>query len=494
MSSHDDSRGPTAEAPVSDDNHLSQSFSPTKPLALPERVSSLSHPHRSTQIPASSIPKRTSSKRQASWTSKFANKSVDDLMTIRYKIDKDIDASRKKVKRHISMDAEYWEGYLAIEQLRQEKTLVDSRIKLEEFERNNPDQDWHDEDEAATSKANYDGQKHIVSIVSKQIAKLRDRKASGSESWLRHFMTFRVGLDLPLSKGKRSKSHQHNMGKALSAVYGSSKRRRWCPVMRQWGSSKVVKAAHLFPWKQVDSMDEIFGQGASEEIFSPCNGLFLHVDIESALDKGLIAFVPDVDLEPADIDKPFQDQQERNNRLRAWETGPVKQYKLVVMNKTAKAVKEELFDQDKHGFTTLLDLHGRKLEFKTDFRPRARYVWWTFLYAVMRTASVQDTPSTKDTSPYDVQQHEVRKATRYWGTRGRYVKRNLVLGLIQELGQDVNSILDQVIDDDEEGDEQPEPALVASIALNAATARGEDDEEEDDEEEDDEEEDNEEEA
>ncbi|RSL44685.1 hypothetical protein CEP54_014592 [Fusarium duplospermum] len=478
MSSHDDSRGPTAKAPVSDDNHLSQSSSSTKPLDPPERTSSLSHHRRSTQISASSIPKRTSSKRQASWTSKFANKSVDDLQTIRNNIASQIEASRKKVKRHVSMDAQYWEGYLGIEQLRQDKTLVNSRIQLEKFEKDNPDQDWHDQEEAATSKAKYDGQKHIVSIVSKHIARLRDRKASGNESWFHHFMASRVGLDLPVGKGKRHGRDQTRMRKALETGYGASDGLHWCPVVQEWGSDKVVIAAHLFPWKQVDSMDDIFGQGASEEIFSPCNGLFLHTDIESALDKGFIAFVPDIDLEPANIGNPFQDQQERNDRLRAWETGPVKEYKLVVMNKNSKAVKKTLFDKKKYGFATLLDLHGRKLEFQNDFRPRARYVWWTFLSAVMHTASVQDTPSAQDAAPWDVQELEVRKATRYWGTRGRYVKRNLVLGFIQELGQDVNSILDQVIDD-EEGNEQPEPALVASMALNAATARGEEVEDED---------------
>ncbi|KAF4458750.1 hypothetical protein FALBO_14504 [Fusarium albosuccineum] len=47
-------------------------------------------------------------------------------------------------------------------------------------------------------------------------------------------------------------------------------------------------------------MDDIFGKGSVDEIFSPLNGLFLHVKVEAALDKGLIAIVPDVDLEPAD--------------------------------------------------------------------------------------------------------------------------------------------------------------------------------------------------
>jgi hypothetical protein len=34
--------------------------------------------------------------------------------------------------------------------------------------------------------------------------------------------------------------------------------------------------------------------------FSPLNGLFLHQNIEAALEKGLIAIVPDSDLEDCD--------------------------------------------------------------------------------------------------------------------------------------------------------------------------------------------------
>jgi hypothetical protein len=32
---------------------------------------------------------------------------------------------------------------------------------------------------------------------------------------------------------------------------------------------------------------------------------------------------------------------------------------------------------------SLLDLHGRQLNFRTDFRPRDRYVWWTFMKAIL---------------------------------------------------------------------------------------------------------------
>lgn len=42
---------------------------------------------------------------------------------------------------------------------------------------------------------------------------------------------------------------------------------------------------------------------------------------------------------------------------------------------------------------------------------------------------------------YNIQIREVRKGVRYWGTYKRYVKRNQLLGFIEELGHDVDSIV-----------------------------------------------------
>ena len=41
-----------------------------------------------------------------------------------------------------------------------------------------------------------------------------------------------------------------------------------------------------------------FGPASINDLFSPCNGLFLEKDIEKALDRGLIAIVPHVNLDP----------------------------------------------------------------------------------------------------------------------------------------------------------------------------------------------------
>lgn len=225
-------------------------------------------------------------------------------------------------------------------------------------------------------------------------------------------------------------------------------------------------------------MDDIFGKGASSEIFSAVNGLFLDTEIEDALNKGLIAIVPDVDLEPRNPQLPQDDQDERQQRIREWESQPIKEFKVVVVNKLSPEVTKIKFLKDQEGVATLMDLHNRKLVFKTDFRPRARYVWWTFLNTILRTAW------NAKLNHGNVQHVEVRKATRYWGTRGRYVKENQLLGFIEELGQDVNSILNCAINDEGEGDKEPSSCGVTVAAYDAierslqAQVKDEDEEEE----------------
>ncbi|KAF4443147.1 hypothetical protein F53441_11546 [Fusarium austroafricanum] len=46
-----------------------------------------------------------------------------------------------------------------------------------------------------------------------------------------------------------------------------------------------------------------------------------------------------------------------------------------------------------------------------------------------------------------LQHLEVRKADHYWGTMGRYVKENQLRGLVEELGQDIDSISSDDSDD-----------------------------------------------
>jgi hypothetical protein len=46
----------------------------------------------------------------------------------------------------------------------------------------------------------------------------------------------------------------------------------------------------------------MFGKGASTELYSPANISFPYKAINKALEDGIVAIVPDIDLEPRDQD------------------------------------------------------------------------------------------------------------------------------------------------------------------------------------------------
>ncbi|KAM0406534.1 hypothetical protein ACHAPZ_003299 [Fusarium culmorum] len=107
---------------------------------------------------------------------------------------------------------------------------------------------------------------------------------------------------------------------------------------------------------------------------------------------------------------------------------------------------------DLGGCESIAELHNRKLGFLTDFRPRARYIWWTFLNTILH---VDWRSNPRD---QNFQQEE--------GTRGKYVTKNQLLGFVDEIGHNVASILT-----DENGNgEGGEPEIEAIQALVGVAA------------------------
>jgi hypothetical protein len=159
------------------------------------------------------------------------------------------------------------------------------------------------------------------SIARKQADRLSITKSGRQlqEAFVKLFNTSRIGFNITnAQKGRRDTSPQSNMRKEMRQKYcGGNGGAVWEPALYCWGD--LFHAAHLFPWCCADTMDTIFGEGSQSELFSAVNGLFLHHRIEDALEKGVIAIVPDVDLEPQEILIPSQDTEERQQRVRDWE-------------------------------------------------------------------------------------------------------------------------------------------------------------------------------
>ncbi|KAI0390586.1 hypothetical protein F5Y17DRAFT_471549 [Xylariaceae sp. FL0594] len=157
------------------------------------------------------------------------------------------------------------------------------------------------------------------------------------------------------------------MRKEMVKVYHSRQDRRenagdvWDPVLGAWGRDEITNAAHLYPSKSIKFMDIIFGPGSVKDISTASNGIFLDKAIEKALEQGYLAIVPDVCLEPADEEHPAADLHERRQNVKDWETRDPKEYKIIVLE-NSKVLRRSLF--------------------LTDFRPKARYMWWTYLNSI----------------------------------------------------------------------------------------------------------------
>ncbi|KAK0729487.1 hypothetical protein B0H67DRAFT_474463 [Lasiosphaeris hirsuta] len=67
-------------------------------------------------------------------------------------------------------------------------------------------------------------------------------------------------------------------------------------------------------------IDSIFGSRSRDELFSAANGIFLHTKIEKAFDRGFLAIILDIGVDPKDPLVPWEDKEERHKALRKWET------------------------------------------------------------------------------------------------------------------------------------------------------------------------------
>ncbi|KAI1400229.1 hypothetical protein F4819DRAFT_380121 [Hypoxylon fuscum] len=89
-------------------------------------------------------------------------------------------------------------------------------------------------------------------------------------------------------------------------------------------------------------------------------------------------------------------------------------------------------------------------------------MWWTYLNSVVNLSY-----RYKSTRGLGVDK-EVELGNRYWGTRGKYVKRNQLLGFVEHLGQDIENISSSSIMEhgiEEEGEEEkPNTAAVVVVA------------------------------
>lgn len=397
----------------------------------------------------------------------------------------EIKKARKKLKPSSSYDSDFWSSKADLLAMDSERVSLFSSLEFREYKKSGGDMsrsDW----EAAEAKARELVLQSLALKQQEKIARLQAEKLKIStslqsfcSSFIKLFNSSKLGfgIEATAQKGRRDTNDQSKIRALMITEYCPGRPATvWEPVLGTWISAGEVTAAHLFPWRSADMMDTIFGQGSRNDLFTSANGLLLHNSIEQAFDKGYLVIVPDRDIEPKEPLRPWKDQEARRQRLKEWEATNPKDYKVVVLDARPTMMKEIVFPKQLYGIDveTLAELDGRHLRFLNGTRPRSRYVWWTYLAAITQLGWREgNAANTRITN-------EVLKGTRYWGTQGRYVKKNQLLGFVEQIGHDVSSIatesiMEHAIEEDESVEPQADVVGVAVMADHVVRRTQEDD-------------------
>ncbi|KAF7907418.1 uncharacterized protein EAF01_005004 [Botrytis porri] len=273
---------------------------------------------------------------------------------------------------------------------------------------------------------------YVDAIQDSLLGRKRKAKSTKSEKETRLKKAHQAHTDLMLQlcvkEKKRSSTQQTEFRNRLIDFYGVKRQgldeeEIWCVVSHSWGKSSQFVAAHIIPAKLQDAqMKHIFGDEASDELFSVKNGLMLEKQIETCFDNLQLAVVPCL-TDPS-----------------SWELRVLDKHLL----KTVHWFTSTRFEK----------LHGRKLAFLNENRPRKRYLYYHWLVCMSVAGQKKmNMPRIKE---------ERERFTECWGTPGRYLREEMIAALIGYVGhkiptekrlkQDKNE--DSCEEDEEDEDEE----------------------------------------
>ena len=145
--------------------------------------------------------------------------------------------------------------------------------------------------------------------------------------------------------------------------------------------------------------------------------------------------VPDI------VDQPTQQD------VNTWEASDPREYKIRVLNPDHDLMKRLISGTDK----IWADLDNERMKFKTNFRPRARYLYFAYCAAMLRRSIMG--------KHFEVSRAELRK--KFWYTPGRYMRESMLLGFVEEMGHDYEHLLEGAIKE-----EDAVPDITAIAAAN----------------------------
>ncbi|KAF3490925.1 uncharacterized protein GIQ15_00442 [Arthroderma uncinatum] len=234
---------------------------------------------------------------------------------------------------------------------------------------------------------------------------------TGNRTTLRAIYT-----DLFLSiRGETFRDKQRDFIKSLTAAYGSRQEGRvttYCNILTgEWHMRQFFITAHIFPLSfGQPAMNHIFGKDAHGEINTARNGLFLPTEFEKAFNAYQVVIVP-----------------------HGSPTSQPREWQVILLDHSG------LKDIRVSGMT-FGELHQKKLIFATDARPRARYLYFHFILAMISHYRTQKSAGViKDELPDSM----IPSLTRAWGSEGSYLTDDVIHGFIEKVGHELPAELQE---------------------------------------------------
>ncbi|KAI0450563.1 hypothetical protein F5B21DRAFT_426424 [Xylaria acuta] len=369
----------------------------------------------------------------------------------------------KRLKRSSDHSSNYWSNMAIIHQLRSASRQQALGLEQEEHvDEGGSVEDFLGLEKTARIKDAIKAHERLRDLYHQQQLHV-DNSSSLSRASMALFTTSRRGLDVNAGMGPRERKDQRAFHKALLNHYNledeKDKSKRgllWSVAHGDWVQRQGLMAAHIYPyaWGQ-RQMTELFGEECSDELLSPRNGLMLPQCIEQAMEDWAIVIVPAID------DDPTAEEAEE------WAESSTREYKFRVLNPNHPGLSEIMLSLQ--GIPTCgKDLDQVRLKFRNELRPRARYLWLWFACAVLRQFWKRDPRNAPSgLTP------QLGKGM--WGTQGPYLRKDFILGLIEEIGHEGEFLMDGAKPATSIEDDVPNKALVD--LMNQEIASGPDKEE-----------------
>ena len=341
---------------------------------------------------------------------------------------------RRALKLASSFDARYWTARRDLADKERQAICLTRQISIASLKSVTPDN-------AKAFLDSEEGQKSILQeqsleldskLYQAQAEKMRsqEERSSFRRTFMDLFIRAETGMGIKNSRGQRDNSLQSNfvaelMTKLDSRHPGARSDEVWCPATGRYWPKESTTAGHIFPSKCGETtMETIFGrpEGGRSELLRAENGILWSTPAEERFEGGHFVIVPDI------VDQPTQQD------VDTWEASDPREYKTRVLNPGDVSMKRLIPGTDK----LWADLDNERMKFKTNFRPRPRYIYFAYCAAMLRRSLADKHIETS--------RAELRK--KFWGSPG-YMREGMLLGFVEEMGHDYEHLLEGAIKEED---------------------------------------------